>query len=144
MRQRSPIAAGLRLVQKIPFILGLLLLWAGLLLLLLVFATAGMNNSALDGWGLPRAVLRGELLPATLGALVLTVAGFLLAQMRPGESPTALTIDVQRRSGEDLVRNASTVAIHAQAGDAVGGDRGDRFFHRFGNLGSVSAAQQDG
>ena len=90
MRQRLPIAGGLRLVQKIPFVLGILLIWAGLWLLLIVLAVASTGDSVLDGWGLLRPYSSGGLLPVTMLALGLIVIGLLIAFIRPGESPSTL------------------------------------------------------
>ncbi len=90
MRQPLPIAAGLRLLQKIPFLIGVLLMSAGLWLLLLVLALTSIEESVLDGWGLLRPYSSGGLLPVTMLALGLIVIGLLVALIRPGESPSTL------------------------------------------------------
>jgi hypothetical protein len=90
MPQRSTIPASVRLLEKIPFVLGLSLMISGLWLLLCLHAMTCTGHSVLDGWQLLRAASSGELLLVTLGLLGLIIIGFFVAHIRPGVSPGTL------------------------------------------------------
>jgi hypothetical protein len=90
VREQLPIAAGLRLLQRIPFVLGLMLTMAGLWLLLFVYATAGRGDFVLNVSGPPHPGSSGQLLYVTLGLLGLIFLGFFVANIRPGASPSTL------------------------------------------------------
>jgi hypothetical protein len=90
MPQRSTIPAAPGLLQKIPFVLGLMLIMAGLWLLLCVYATTGRGDFVLNVSGPLHPKSSGELLLVTLGLLGLIVIGFFVAHIRPGVSPSTL------------------------------------------------------
>jgi hypothetical protein len=90
MPQRSTIPARLRLLQKVPFVLGLSLIIGGLLLFFCLHAMTGLGHSVLNGSGPLHPRSSGELLQVTLGLLGLIVLGFFVAHIRPGVSPSTL------------------------------------------------------
>lgn len=89
MRKRLPNPDGLRLLRRIPSVLGVLLVMAGLWLLLLVYAMTGMADGDLVGWELLSAAASGEGLLVNLLGLGLIVIGFLVARIRLGDPPRA-------------------------------------------------------